>query len=255
MTTVVKRERPRVIQGVILKCNDGRWLDGDGLTPASEMLVIGITRALQRWGKDKDLLDVIVEQPDEPLPDFAELNAQIPQQEWGVNLNGDPRPPWSLNWVVYLLDPATASSFTFINSTVGARIAVERLQDKVKWMRTLRGANVAPIVKLDARPMKTKVPSVMKQRPEFTVLEWRDLNGNGPPQIRGDGSSTPQLEHKPEPAPATPVKPRECIGPDNIKRAKPDKIGKDVKPTTIAEEIDDGLPGDLAPPDNPLKAG
>jgi hypothetical protein len=260
MNIVAKRERPRVIQGVLLKCVDGQWKDGDGLTPASEMLVIGITRVLQCW-KDKDLLDVIVEQPNEPLPDVDGLNAQIPKQEWGLDLNGNPRPPWSLNWVVYLLDPATASTYTFINSTVGARIAVERLEDKVRWMRTLRGANVAPIVKLDARPMKTKVPGVLKQRPEFTVLEWRDL-GDGPTPVmlehKGGGDAALQIEHQPA-APEKPAIAQGKIGPDVIKRpgkpAPKDGVGKKVKPPSVAEEIDDGLPGDLAPPENPLQAG
>src|SRR6476620_5419445 len=81
MNTVAKRDKPRLIQGVILKCVDGRWLDGDGLIPPSEMLVIGITHALQCWGKDKDLLDAIIEQPNEELPDVDALNAQIPEEE------------------------------------------------------------------------------------------------------------------------------------------------------------------------------
>jgi hypothetical protein len=128
MNTIIKREKPRLIQGVILKCTDGRWLDGDGLIPPAEMLVIGLTHALQCWGKDKDLLDTIIEQPDEPLPDVEALNAQIPEEEWGVGFDNKPRAPWQFNWVVYLLDCETAGTFTFINSTRGAQIATERLE-------------------------------------------------------------------------------------------------------------------------------
>jgi hypothetical protein len=235
MNTVVKRDKPRLIQGVILKCVDGRWLDGDGLIPPSEMLVIGITHALQCWGKDKDLLDTILEQPNEELPDVDALNAQIPEEEWGLSLDGKPRPPWQFNYVVYLLDPASASTYTFLNSTTGARIAVERLEDKVKWMRTLRGNDVAAIVRLESRPMKTSFAGVIKQRPEFAVIEWRDLSTK---------HTVPQIEHKPE---------AEAVAESTPKKVK---VGKPVKPTTIAEEIDDDLPDDLkAPPKNILKAG
>jgi hypothetical protein len=219
MPNVVKREKPRLIQGVILKCVDGRWLDGDGLTPPTEMLVVGITHALQCWGKEQDLLDVIVERPNEPLPDVVELNAKTPESEWGVGFDNKPRRPWAFNWVVYLLDIETASTYTFINSTRGAQIATERLEDRIKWMRTLRGNDVAPIVRLESRPMKTGFAGVVKQRPEFTVIEWRGLNVK---------HAAPQLEHKPEKA---------------IEPAPAEKKGiSKVEPVTIQEELNDDLP-------------
>jgi hypothetical protein len=225
MNTIVKREKPRLIQGVILKCVDGRWLDGDRLAPPSEMLVIGLTHALQCWGKDKDLLDTTIEQPDEPLPDPEALNAQIPQEEWGLGLDGEPRPPWQFNWVVYLLDVASASTYTYLNSTMGARIAVERLEDKLKWMRMLRGNDVTPIVRLESRPMKTSFGQ--KMRPEFTIIDWRDL-GVGIQQ-----TAAPQIEHKAETVTEPPLA--------HKKKAKV-TVGKPVKPVTIQEELNDDLP-------------
>ena len=48
MNDVMKREKPRLIQGIIAKCVDGRWADSDGLPLPTELLVVGITRALQR---------------------------------------------------------------------------------------------------------------------------------------------------------------------------------------------------------------
>src|SRR5262249_14724467 len=103
MINVSKRNKPRLIQGLILKCVDGRCTDGDGLSPAGEMLAVHTTRGLQCWG-DKELLDEIVEMPGEPLPDVDELNAQIPPNEWRPGLDGKPRPPWSLQYVAYLLN-------------------------------------------------------------------------------------------------------------------------------------------------------
>jgi hypothetical protein len=227
MNEVAKREKPRLIQGVIAKCVDGRWADSDGLPLPAELLVVGTTRALQCW-KDQYPVDTIIEQPDEPLPDVDELNAQIPEREWGLGLDNKPRPPWQLNYVVYLLNPDTADTYTFLNSTTGARIAVERLDDKFRWMRRMRGSGAVPIVRLDSRPMKTKTGP--KMRPEFTIVEWRDI-GTAPGI---EQKTTPQIEQRkpaPDPTPANPSKPA-------VKR----KPGKPVKPVTRQEELDDEIP-------------
>ena len=165
MNDVTKHEKPRLIQGIIAKCVDGRWADSDGLPLPTELLVVGITRALQRWKP----IDHIIDQPGKPLPDVDELNAKISENEWELGLDDKPCPPWKLNWVVYLLNPETADTYTFLNSTAESRIAVERLEDKFHWMRRMRGAGVVPIVRLDSRPMKTNFGQ--KMRPEFTMLE------------------------------------------------------------------------------------
>lgn len=227
MNEVTQREKPRLIQGVIAKCVDGRWADSDGLPLPAELFVVGTTRALQCW-KDQYPVNTIIEQPDQPLPDVEELNAKIPQNEWELGLDKKPRPPWQLNYVVYLLNPNTADTYTFLNSTTGARIAVERLDDKFRWMRRMRGLGVVPIVQLDSRPMKTQAGP--KIRPEFTILEWREIGGgeDKPPQL-------PPPTNK-DPAGAA-AKPEE-------KKKVP--IGKPVKPITRQEELDDELPFVLA---------
>jgi hypothetical protein len=207
MTKIVKREAPRLIQGVILRCIDGHWTDRDGLTPPGPLLALGTTRALQCW-QDQHPVDTIIENPDESLPDVDALNEQIPMKEWEIDRHTNaPKPPWQLNYVVYLLNVDTADTYTFLNSTAGARIAVERLADKFKFMRAMRGPNVAPIVRLDSRPMKTNYGQ--KIRPEFTVVEWRELGA----QMQ---EATPQLEHK--------------------------TVGTPVAPVTLAEELNDEIP-------------
>ena len=137
-----------------------------------------------------------------------------PEGAWELGLNGEPKPPWQLNFVVYLLDVSDASLRTFANSTVGARIAYERLTDRVAWMRSLRGATVLPLVKLDAKPMKTKVGT--KQRPEFTIIDWRDMSG-APGVVQ---QATPR-----------------AIGPRPVA-----SIGKPVKAPSASEMIDDEIP-------------
>jgi hypothetical protein len=104
--------------------------------------------------------------------------------------------------------------YTFVNGTIGARIAVERLQDKVKWMRALRGVNCAPLVRLDSKPMKTRFGQ--KMRPEFTIVEWRQIGGGG-------------LQNEPA---------------QQIEQRKPDpaeQIGRPVKPVTTEEELNDRI--------------
>jgi hypothetical protein len=164
----------RVIQGTILRCVDGHWSDRDGRTfpPGTKLLAMATTEILQRW-QNQMPIETIVKLPGRPLPRVDSLNAEIPQKEWEIGLDGNPRPPWQHSHVVYLLSPDTAEKFTFLNSTIGARMAVENLRDKVKWMRALRGERVVPIVELSNAPMKTKFGQ--KLRPEFKVASWVEL--------------------------------------------------------------------------------
>jgi hypothetical protein len=74
-----------------------------------------------RW-RDQQPVETITERPDQPLPDVDKLNAKIPKKQWELGLDGQPRPPWQLEFVVYLMNPETADLWTFINSTTGARI-------------------------------------------------------------------------------------------------------------------------------------
>jgi hypothetical protein len=200
----------RLIQGEILRCVDGRWsLKDDTAFPANTPLIaIATTEVAQHW-KDGMPVQTIAKQPGKPLPDVNGLNEAIPQKEWEEGLDGEPRPPWVKQHVAYLINPVDASTYTFINSTTGARIAVEHLRDKVKMMRVLRGGKVVPVVELSAKSMKTKFGQ--KLRPDFKIIDWRNLGElqapTAPPAIEQIGQ---------------PVKP--------------------VKPVTTKEEFNDEIP-------------
>jgi hypothetical protein len=202
----------RVIQGSILRCVDGHWTDTDGsaVPPETKLLVLTTAMALQLW-KDKLPVKTIIKKPGEPLPDLEELNDKIPKKQWELGLDKKPRPPWVRQHIVYLLNPIDASLYTYINNTVGASIAVDRLKTKVMWMRSLRGANVVPVVKLDSKLMKTKLGQ--KLRPEFTILEW---------QVFGSADG---------PTPAARV------------AQQPAGAGlQSIEPPTLKEELDDDIP-------------
>jgi hypothetical protein len=243
MNQVMKSNAPRLIVGVLIRCTDGVWCDGDGLEPPESLLVIGMAKALQRWSEQIPI-DTIIEIPgDDPLPDVDELNAKIPMHEWENGLDGEPRPPWQKNFVVYLVDPEMGATFTFANSTTGARIAWERLNDKFIWIRRMRGPDVYPLVRLQALPMKTRFG--VKRRPEFTVIEWRDLGGMAP--------ATPLIENKPSPGTEAAVEPQASPAEEPApapattpakKAAAPKKAsaGKPMKPITTNEALGDEVP-------------
>ena len=204
----------RLIHGSLLKCVDGRWsTQDDPDMTGTQLLALTTAKAIQRW-QLKEPVDTVVD-TGAGLPDIDELNAKIPRTEWELGLDGQPRPPWQRQYVVYLLDTSDASIFTFANGTIGARIAWERLVDRVSWMRALRGAAVFPLITLDSRPMKTQFG--IKQRPEFSITDWRDLGSTGNPALE----STP---------------PRAIEG----KTAAP--VGKPVKTPTTAEALNDEIP-------------
>jgi hypothetical protein len=232
MTNKVTRYgvKDRLILGEILKCVDGRWAtkDGQELPLGTRLFVQGMERAMQCW-KGEELLDQLVERPDTPLPDPEELNEKIPEAEWELGFDGKPQPPWALYYVTYLLDPATAGTYTHINKTTGARIAFDRLRGCIENGRMLYGDGVVPLIELATRPMKTAFGQ--KMRPEFPVVEWRSF-GSGrrlpPPDGNGSAGAAEKLE-----------KPKK---PDGKPAAKNSLPGKPVKPIALKEQLDDDIP-------------
>jgi hypothetical protein len=153
----------RELRGNPARWNEtAKWIDRDGLPLPSSMLVAGFTTELRCW-KDKKLEKIT----EHPLPDPAELNAAIPISEWEIGLDGRPRAPWALTYVVYLIDLDRGALYTYANSTFGARLLYENLEEQVTVMRMIRGNHVLPIVRLEQRPMKTQYG--MKARPHLHI--------------------------------------------------------------------------------------
>jgi hypothetical protein len=195
----------RLIRGTILRCVDGHWSARDGTVVTADMqfLAIGTARALQRW-QDGMPSDVIIKELGKPLPDVDELNAAIPQDTWDDGLDSRPRAPWQRVWVCYLISLRDGALFTFINSTAGAKIAVNQLDDRLQVMQTLRGAGVVPVVTLSSAPMKTQFGQ--KIRPDFKVVDFRELTSAGVQQ------TAPKQIGKPVP----PVSTTEELGGNSI---------------------------------------
>ena len=101
--------RQHLLRGTLLKWNevDG-YLDRDGVQPVEgPYLLLAMEEGYQRW-KNQILIDEII---DKPLPDLEQLNAAIPKSEWEPGLDGHPRPPYSHQYCVYLLDPNDGQFF------------------------------------------------------------------------------------------------------------------------------------------------
>jgi hypothetical protein len=168
----------RFLQGQLAKWTaETKWIDRDGIVLPSPMAAIGTAKALQRF-KNGVCIDIIRALP---LPDLDELNASVPESDWETDLTGKPRKPYALHRAVYLIDLDDASVFTFISSSQGGAIAVDRLESRTSMMRAMRGANVSPIVEL--REARTKTRFGMKSRPEFDIVGWREFGAPEAPQL------------------------------------------------------------------------
>jgi hypothetical protein len=182
--------RQRLLRGTLLKWNevDG-YLDRDGVQPVEgPYLLWAMEQGYQRW-KDQTVVDEIV---DKPLPDLEQLNGAIPKSEWEPGLDGHPRPPYSHQYCVYLLDPNDGQFFTLMNSTVGMKMLWESLAERWEVMRHLRGADVIAVVNLATRLFRTAKWGT-KYRPDLKILEWRKPGGGGGDRLAGPVAPTPQL--------------------------------------------------------------
>jgi hypothetical protein len=242
----------RLIRGTVAKWNDQKgWHDRDGLPLPSSMFVVGVNTALQRWQNHQ--ADTILHKP---LPDAKALNATIPMTDWELDLNGKPKPPWELTYATYMIDLATGTAYTFVNSTTGARICFEQLQESVAIMRALRGSKVLPLVRLEQRPMKTSFG--MRSRPHLQIIDWRTPGGDGGARLSTQ-SPTPQLTAPaaptaaPTPTVAPPVAPAPPTTPPTAPPAAPPAastmapaaaatLNATVKPIPAEEFIKDSLP-------------
>jgi hypothetical protein len=171
----------RVIQGTkLLFTNEAIWVDdaGEELPTDLELVVVGIARLVQKWGKDpsKPPIETIVLKSGERYPDVETMNEQCPKSEWreGFNcLQG----PWQAARAVYFVDLKTMTRYTWVTSTVGGSIAIRDLVDRVDMMRRFKGMHVFAVVTLTDVHMNTRFGG--RQRPCLLVKNWVLLDGSG----------------------------------------------------------------------------
>jgi hypothetical protein len=111
---------------------------------------------------------------------------------WKINPNsGEPIDPWTLQSLVYLVNPEDGSEYTFVTSSNYGRPAVDRLAAQVA-MRRRGSPNALPIVKLETAYKQHRQHGVV-QAPLFQIIGWRgETRGNAPAPAIGsapNGSS------------------------------------------------------------------
>jgi len=258
MDEVTKRGKRRVIIGEKAKCIDGVWTYGEDALPMPKqpVLITKILRVVQCW-KDGAYLETYFED-EGPLPDLGELNDQVPQAEWEIAYN-KPNPPWALFHVVYMVEPVTGEFFTFSNSSTGAKIGYEKLADKFDMMSRLRGPNIRPLVNLTSRKWRIVALDLIKIRPEYTILEWRDLGTDPQPaqlpapadkDPTGAAVKLPRETTTNEPPPREKDSSSQSPAAAAIARPPAEKktkvtIGRPVPPITREEEFNDKIPDDF----------
>ena len=152
--------------------------DGDELPADLELAAIDVVRVVQKWW-DGQPVKTIVLGPNEKFPDLETKNEETPREEWVEDPQkpGQMRGPWQAQHICYLLDLKTMDKYTYPTGTVGGRIAIRELRDKLMWMRRLRGPNTYPVILLTDTFMKTNWGG--RQRPHFKIVRWVYLGGEG----------------------------------------------------------------------------
>ena len=115
---------------------DRQWSIADVVvTETTKYVARGYAEMVVRW-KDGGQVETINEKP---LPNVDDLNAAIPENLWGLGPDGNPRPPWQWQSIIYLLDLASGYDLSFPARSGGAIVAVQRLKSAVE-NKSRRGA-------------------------------------------------------------------------------------------------------------------
>jgi hypothetical protein len=142
----------------------------------------------------------------------------VDEADWPLDFNGKPAHPWKLTRYLYLMDTKTGEVSTFCSNTIGGQVAFDQLSQQVKITRGVQPGAI-PIISLESALMPTQFGS-KKPRPHFRIVGYK---------LRSDISTQNLLTDETEPL-------------------------AEIQKPSIAEEMNDELPGDLAPPKPPAKA-
>jgi hypothetical protein len=163
-----------------MKFNSGAYATtaGEIITANREFYLIGLIKMMQKF-VGKKLITSFVVPPHDPLPDLDKMNAEAPQEEWGVSpFNGKPQGPWSYILALKLRDFDTLDRYVFITNSTGGGIAVGDLTDKIKWVRGLKGQNTTAVVICEPGVrFKSGYNPQGVLRPSFRIVKYARLIG------------------------------------------------------------------------------
>lgn len=219
-----------LIVGTKIKFDEAQvWVNnvGEKLPPGLVLVLVRVLRIVQKWGADNKPIDEHTRtlEPHKKWPDLDAFNKKCPKSEWREKF-GKMQGPWQGQRLVYLVDPQTMARYTWPSpkDTIGSRICVGDIVERVNWMRGFKGAHVYPVVELSDTFMPTGYGG--RQRPHFLVKGWKDF---------GLGGEAQKLE--------TPV--QQALDDFSAKQTDTKTAaalsGKEVTPPTAKEVVDDEI--------------
>lgn len=171
----------RIIKGDILKFKDGKWFAGKSPIPLGPDLRLAAGATTNAWVTWDDGEPTYVAPDARGVLPERETLGKTDEEAWPVSKFTNKREdPWARLKVIYLLNPVTAGVMTHASATVGTRMAINELADKIAMMRNSR-PGAMPLVKLSSTPMATQFGT--RDRPHFEVVEWRGGATSDAPEI------------------------------------------------------------------------
>jgi hypothetical protein len=159
------------------------WVDRDGnkLPPRLELVVNKILRAVQKRDLDGNPIaeHTHILEPHEKWPDIEALNETCPKSEWREGPDGKLRGPFGGQRFVYFVDMQDMSLYTWPSpkDTIGSRMCINDLRDRINLTRKFRGVDVYPVVELSDTFMPTRFGG--RQRPHLPVKRWITFGPSG----------------------------------------------------------------------------
>jgi hypothetical protein len=193
--------RGGILPGTRMKFdNTGAWIthpDGVAYT-GKKVIVVNNRRVLVKWIGN---MPVETEElaPGAPWPDVEARNDAAGKEEWREDLNGVLVGPWQAQRILEFFDPTTLTRLSWPTATIGGRIAINDLIDKVRWMAKFhRDQAIYPLVVLCSKTMRTSFGP--RPRPHFEVRQWVRLGEHGVEPVDTDQRSLLQQRQVNEPS-------------------------------------------------------
>jgi hypothetical protein len=233
--------------------NNAEWINkrtGEPIPPDLQLIVARIDRVVDEWGleKNKPPLQTIRLTPGEKWPDVKAWNEKAPPETWRKGPDGKMHGPFQKQRIVYFWDPATLAKYTWTaGDTIGGRICIEDLTDKIKMMRRIRGERVFATVALSDTFMPTNFGG--RQRPHLIVQRDRWVTLDDCAALPETKAPAPALigpaTIEAKPAEAQPSRAAEAEVEEKSERvgaALDHFAGRTVEPPTLKEELKDEIP-------------
>ena len=186
---VSERSGTNLLKGIMVKFADGTFKANKTETlqqgpQGPALVVVGIVTCWIRWQAGRPVEHKIT-RSGQAQPWRADLGDDD-RTEWELDLGGLPSDPWRDTRYVYLIDPRSGKTYSFVTDSVGGRRAVGELKDAIMTVRQAQ-PGALPVVRLATSSMKTKYG--VKARPDFQIVDWRGGTPSEPAEQTEDAQA------------------------------------------------------------------